>query len=140
MRLEAETWSGPQAALEYTAQAYRRQLWANQDVYVEVWSEKDTVRGTIYPVTNKFDVPFLIARGQSSETFVYESAQAIEAAGKHTAVIYQLGDHDKAGVAAWNSIQKRLRGFVSDEIELKFERLAVTPEQIGRIRAVDSTG
>lgn len=131
LRLEAETWSGPQAALKYTAQAYRRQLWTNQDVYVEVWSEKDTVRGTIYPVTEEFDVPFLIARGQSSETFVYESAQAIEATGKPTAVVYQLGDHDKTGVAAWNSIQKRLRGFVSNEIELKFERLAVTPEQIG---------
>ena len=130
LRIEAETWSGPEAALKYTAQAYRRQLWANQDVYVEVWSEKDTVRGTISPVTNQFDVPFLIARGQSSETFVYESAQAIIAADKPVAIVYQLGDHDRDGVRAWNSIQKRLRGFVPDDIVLKFERLAVTVQQI----------
>jgi hypothetical protein len=49
-------------------------------------------------------------------------------------VIYQLGDHDPSGVAAWDDIQHKLRDFVYDDIELIFERIAVTPEQIITMR------
>ena len=47
-----------------------------------------------------------------------------------TAVIYQLGDHDPSGVAAWDDIQRKLLDFVDDDIDVTFERIAVTPEQI----------
>lgn len=45
-------------------------------------------------------------------------------------VIYQLGDHDPSGVAAWDDIQRKLREFVHDGIDVTFERIAVTPDQI----------
>jgi hypothetical protein len=98
-------------------------------VHVEVWSEKDAIRGVVYPVTAQYDVPLMIARGYSSETFLQQTAEEITEHGKTTA-IYQLGDHDRDGVRAWQAIQKRLRAFVPDDIELKFDRIAVTPEQI----------
>ena len=41
--------------------------------YVEIWCEKDALAGTIYPVTSKFDVPLMVARGFASETFCYEA-------------------------------------------------------------------
>jgi len=75
----------------------------------------------------------MIARGFSSETFLWKSAQTINAAGK-TAVIYNLGDHDRSGVLAWNHVQHKLREFVAPHIEIIFERLAVTPEQIDQYR------
>ena len=107
-------------------------MWADQDVHVEVWAEKDAIRGTVYPVTAEYDVPLMIARGYSSETFLWETAEDINDEGK-PAVIYQLGDRDRDGVRAWEAIQKRLRAFVDDDIDLTFQRIAVTPEQIGRI-------
>ena len=129
LRLKPRTWSGADSMLYYTAQTYRRALWNDQDRHVEIWSEKDAIRGVVYPVTAEYDVPLLISRGYSSETFLHETAEDIAADGKD-AVIYQLGDHDRDGVRAWKAIQRRLREFVPDSIELAFERLAVTPAQI----------
>jgi hypothetical protein len=108
---------------------YRRDLWIDQDVHVEVWSEKDAIRGVVHPVTDEYDVPLMISRGFGSETFLWETAAAINDEFC-PAVIYQLGDHDPSGVAAWEDIQRKLRGFVDGRIELHFERIAVTPEQI----------
>jgi hypothetical protein len=94
-----------------------------------MWSEKDAIRGVVYPVTAEFDVPLMIARGFPSETFLHQTAEAITDDGK-PAVIYQLGDHDPSGVAAWNDIQRKLRSFVPSHIDLTFERIAVTEAQI----------
>ena len=33
-------------------------------------------------------------------------------------------------MAAWDDIQRKLRDFVDDDIDVTFERIAVTPEQI----------
>ncbi len=129
LRLKPRTFSSAQAALENTAQMYQRALWDDQGVHVEVWTEKDAIRGVVYPVTAQYDVPLLIAKGFSSETFLYETAEDINDEGC-PAVVYQLGDHDPSGVVAWDVIQRKLREFVDDEIDLTFERIAVTPEQI----------
>jgi hypothetical protein len=129
IRLKPRTYSSAQAALKNTAAMYRQALWVDQGVHVEVWTEKDAIRGVVSPVTSQYDVPLLISRGFSSETFLYETAEAINDEGD-PAVIYQLGDHDPSGVAAWEDIQRKLREFVDDDIDVTFERIAVTPEQI----------
>jgi hypothetical protein len=129
MRLKPRTFSSAQAALEHTARMYRRALWIDQNVHVEVWTEKDAIRGVVFPVTAEYDVPLMISRGFSSETSLYETAEDINREG-NPAVIYQLGDHDPSGVAAWEDIRRKLRGFVDRDIDVKFERIAVTPEQI----------
>lgn len=129
LRLQPETWTSARAALENTARMYRQSLWIDQGIHVEVWCEKDAIRGVVYPVTADFDVPLMISRGYSSETFLYQTAEDINDEGRD-AVIYQLGDHDRDGVLAWKHTQRKLREFVSNDIELIFERIAVTPEQI----------
>jgi hypothetical protein len=129
LRLKPQTWRSAEGALTLTAESYRRALWADQPVHVEVWAEKDAIRGAILPVTSQYDVPLMIAKGFASDTFLYETAAEISDEGK-PAIIYQLGDHDPAGVAAWVDIQRKLRSFVRSDIELTFERIAVTPEQI----------
>lgn len=123
-----ESWSGMDAALRETAAFYRRALWNDQEVHVEIWSEKDAIRSVIYPVTAEFDVPLMVARGFASESFLWETAQAIKSEGK-PAVIYQLGDHDPSGVSAWEHTRRRLADFAPD-VTFTFERLAITPEQI----------
>jgi hypothetical protein len=110
------------------AASYRRALWHDQDSYVEVWSEKEAISSIISEVTEEWDVPLMIARGFASESFLWETASTIRNINKPT-FVYQLGDHDPSGIVAWEHVQTRLRQF-APEVDLTFERLAVTPEQI----------
>ena len=126
--VKPRTWSRVDRALANTALSYRRALWDDQDVYVEIWSEKDAIRSVVAPVTAEFDVPLMVARGYPSESFLYDTAQAIIDTGK-PAVIYQLGDHDPSGVDAWDHTRRRLTEFAPD-VDFTFERIAVTPTQI----------
>ena len=115
----------PSAVLE-TARAYRRMVWKDLPVTVEVWCEKDALAGVIVDVTSVYDVPLLVARGYSSESFAYEAAQTIKENGK-PGIVYYVGDFDPSG---WNmsaNLEKKLRQFGAD---ISFERLAIKPEQI----------
>lgn len=127
-RRRPSTWTSLPEALDHHARAYRRDLWDQQPVYVEVWSEKDAISGTVSPITQELDVPLMVSRGYSSETFLWEAAQEIKQIGKPT-VIYQLGDHDPSGVDAWRQIKERFAEF-APTIDFRFERVAVTPAQI----------
>jgi hypothetical protein len=128
LQLRPSTWSSAGELLRNSAASYRRALWDTQKIHLEIWSEKDAIRGVVLPVTREWDVPLMIARGFSSETFLFETAQEIIEDGK-LAVIYNLGDHDGAGLHAWKDVQRKLTGF-APKIEFQFERLAVTPGQI----------
>jgi hypothetical protein len=127
--VKSRSWRDAEHALTDAVTSYRRALWQNQGVYVEVWSEKDAISEIVSEITDPWDVPLMIARGFSSETFLWKTAETINNTGK-TAVIYNLGDHDLWGVDAWIHVQDKLRAFVAPDIEIIFERLAVTPMQI----------
>jgi hypothetical protein len=129
-RIKPKTYSGVDVALADTAAFYRRALWQDEDVHLEIWSEKDAIRSVIEPVTYEYDVPLMVARGFASESFLWATAQDIVEDDKYT-VIYQLGDHDPSGVDSWRDIRTKLRRFAPD-IDFGFERIAVTPEQIDR--------
>jgi hypothetical protein len=123
-----ESHSTIEAALRNTIENYRRAVWRVQNVYSEVWVEKDALAGTIYPVTAEYDVPLMVARGYSSLTFLHSAAQEIKAKGK-PAFIYQLGDWDPSGQDAARHIEEKLREYAPG-IPIHFERLAVTEQQI----------
>jgi hypothetical protein len=120
------------AMLAITAATYRRALWANQDAYVEVWCEKDTVAGILYEVTSTYDVPLMVARGFSSESFLYESAEALKAESK-PCYIYYFGDLDPSGLLIAKQVDAGLRR-LAPGVCLHFERMAVTAEQMRQFR------
>jgi hypothetical protein len=120
------TYSGLEAYFEHGRKAYRRALWDDQDDYVEVWCEKDAIAGILHDITETWDVPLLVLRGYSSETFAYSAAEHIKEIGKPT-YIYYFGDWDKHGVNISHDIERKLRGFGA---EFNFERVAVLPHQI----------
>jgi hypothetical protein len=115
-------------ALETTARHYRKSLWRNANCYVEFWLEKDALSGVIEPITFKYDVPLMIARGYSSLSFLYTAAEYIDLLDV-PAFIYHLGDFDPSGVNAGEKIESTLRQY-APHAEIHFKRLAVTPEQI----------
>lgn len=119
-------------ALEEVARFYRRDLWRAADVYVEIWLEKDALSGVIWPITSKYDVPLMVARGYSSLTFLASAAEAINEQ-ERPCHIYHLGDLDPSGVNAGEKIEQTLRELAPDA-EIHFQRLGVTDEQVTRYR------
>ena len=127
-----QTWTSPAEALHHAANTYHKNLWADADVFVEVWVEKDALTGVIAPVTEKYDVPLRPARGYASLSFLYDAASHIDNIDK-PAFVYHLGDYDPSGVNAGETIDKTLRD-LAPGADITFERLAVTPAQIRRWR------
>jgi len=110
---------------------YRRDFWHSQNVYIEIWVEKDALRSVFAPITRKYDVPLMVAKGYSSLTFLHEAAENIkhnQGKGKRV-FIYQFGDHDPSGVNAGEKIREAL-SILCDGIT--YERVALTPSQIAK--------
>jgi len=122
------THSSLQAMLERTADTYRQAIWDDQQVYVEVWLEKDALAGVLYDVTAEWDVPLMVTRGYPSISYVHNAAEAMEAEGKPV-FVYYFGDHDPSGVDIPRKVEADLREFAPD-LDLTFIRAAVNPDQI----------
>jgi hypothetical protein len=122
------TFDSVEQALRDTAKFYRKSLWTDADSYVEIWLEKDALSGVVYPVTDMYDVPLMVARGYASLSFLYSAAEYINTLDVPTC-IYHLGDFDPSGVHAGEKIDETLRKMAPDA-EIHFERIAVTPAQI----------
>ena len=125
------THSSAENALKITADAYRRSLWDDQDSYVEIWLEKESLAGVLYAVTSEYDVPLMATKGYSSLSFLYSAAEAIKAehAKGKDVYLYQFGDHDPSGADIPRSIEDRLRK-MTDGVPFNFERIAIQPWMI----------
>jgi hypothetical protein len=117
-----------QAALEETARTYRRDIWLNQGVHVEIWCEKDALAGVLAEETHAWDVPLMVCRGFNSDSYLFEVAQYIIDAQRPT-YLYHFGDHDPSGVAIDRQINQKLREYAPG-CEIHFQRVAVTLDQI----------
>ena len=122
------TYDSVEEALNETARLYRKALWTDAEAYVEIWLEKDALAGVVYPVTNAYDVPLMVARGYASLSFLHSAAEYIGCLDV-PAYLYHLGDFDPSGVNAGEKIEETLQE-MAPWAEIYFERIAVTPEQI----------
>lgn len=128
-------------ALEATAALYRRDLWASSEFRVEVWCESDSIAGSIYDVTARWDVPLMVMRGQSSETFVHNAAEDWVADQYSRPVILYVGDHDPAGLDIEEAARDKLSAFYRDGVKaaggqntyIEWHRIGVTWEQVQRL-------
>jgi hypothetical protein len=127
------SFNGIEEAIERTARFYRKNLWADAETYVEIWLEKDALAGVIYPVTGLYDVPLMVTKGFSSETFCYEAVAARY--GDHRSYyVYYLGDLDRSGRDAAMALWEKLKRFAEDVgIEVIFETIAVNFAQVARL-------
>ena len=117
-----------QEALNETARFYRKALWSEVDAYVEIWLEKDALSGVIYPITEMYDVPLMVARGYASLSFLHSAAEHINDVNCPV-YIYHLGDYDPSGVNAGEKIEQTLRE-LAPAANIAFERIGVTKWQI----------
>jgi hypothetical protein len=115
-------------ALENTKEAYRRALWDDQAVYVEIWTEKEALASIFFQVTAEWDVPLMVVKGFTSKAFAHSAAEAIDARGK-PAFLYYFGDLDPSGLWVWKDVQAKIRRY-APKADVTFERVAVTQQQI----------
>ncbi len=124
------TFDGWQDALESTARLYRKSLWAESDVEVEIWLEKSALAGVIQPVTFEYDVPLMPTGGYSSETFAFEAVDDLRGTDK-TLVIYSLYDFDRSGKDAERSLREKVMRFGREMgVPVQFHPLGLTIEQV----------
>lgn len=69
------SYSSLNEALENTKAAYRRALWVDQAVYVEIWIEKEALASIFYSVTAEWDVPLMVVKGFTSKAFAHSAAR-----------------------------------------------------------------
>ena len=65
-------------------------------------------------------------------TFIYESAVAINETVSKPVVIYYIGDYDPAGVLIDKAIEREFRKHLDPSVDLTFERIAITAEQVSQ--------
>jgi hypothetical protein len=124
------TFSDPTQFLNSSIQLYRKALWNDIPETVEIWCEKDALAGVLYQVTELYDVPLMVTRGFSSETFCYEAIAQRHSEDDRPYFVYYLGDFDRSGVDAASALEEKLQRFAEGKFPVHFEALAVTLEQI----------
>lgn len=116
-------------AVEDTIEQYRLDRQDNQEVYIELWVEKDALSGVLKRITTHYHINLMVNRGYSSCTAMYDAFNRLKRAerkGKETYILY-LGDHDPSGLDMIRDIKDRLDEFgVSPEVI----HLGITKKQI----------
>lgn len=128
-QIKPDSYDGLTGFLDSMQDFYRRDFWKSQNTYIQIWVEKDALRSVFAPITQKYDIPLMVARGYSSLTFLTEASEEIrhfQRKGK-TAYIYQFGDYDPSGVNAGETIQETFEILCPG---VYYERAALTPGQI----------
>lgn len=118
--------------VEAAVRSYRLPRWEGQTNYVEIWVEKNGMTVSIEPVARKWHVPLVANKGYGSMTNLYEGSKRFLAAmdqDQHCFILY-LGDHDPSGLDMDQDIEKRMRMFGADILEV--ERIALTTAQVQR--------
>lgn len=128
-QVKPTSYAGLTSALKHFQRAYRRDFWAQQPVYVELWVEKDALASVLSEITSTFDVPLWVARGFSSVTAIYEAAEQIKRVGK-PAIVYHFGDLDPSGVLAAYALRDEL---IEQGADIHFVRAAITKEQVEQV-------
>lgn len=122
-------WKDGAEILDVVARQYRCDRMNDQDVYIEVWVEKDALSEVLKRVTDKWHVHLMVNRGYSSCTAMhdaYERFQEAESEGKELHILY-IGDHDPSGLDMIRDIHDRLAEF---GVEVEVSPLALTMAQI----------
>ena len=123
-------WESPSSIIDAVSKQYRIDKWSDQEHRIEVWAEKDAVKGVILPACQRLDIPFFSCRGYTSQSEMWEAAMRLR---RHIdngqqPLILHLGDHDPSGKDMTRDITDRLAEFAGREIEIN--RLALNMDQI----------
>jgi hypothetical protein len=120
------TWRDPKAMFAACVDQYRRDYWTDQSEWIEVWSEKGTVRGTLAPVLDEYGITFRVMHGYGSATALHDIAEMAQAADKTLTVLY-VGDRDPSGMHMSEiDLPDRLERYGASGCDIEIVRIAIT--------------
>lgn len=93
-------------ALKDTIEAYRLDRQRNQDIHIEVWTEKDALSGIMKRTTEKYGVKLVVNKGYTSSSAIYRAYKRFLL--KKRVIILYFGDHDPSGLDMVRDIDDRL--------------------------------
>lgn len=121
---------GLESFADDVARLYRRDYWAENAVNVEIWIEADSLASTILPTVFDWGLELYVARGFSSDSYLYSAGEAIRDDGRET-FVYVLTDFDPSGLVIAEKVAEGLPKF-AEGVPVHVERLALTREQVAR--------
>jgi len=126
-------WNDLSDFAETAGRAYRRDVWATQNNYLEVWLEKDALSGIFEDVLNDYGVTLNVGRGYDGWDSIRNAAGRY-GDGDNVTVLY-FGDFDPSGEDMFRSLGERLARFGCEpnimKISLTFadvERYSLPPD------------
>lgn len=124
----------PRDVVTRAADGFHFWKWEDQPNYVEVWVEKDALKGIVGAVCDPMDVPFFSTRGYSSVSEIYAASVRFReelAHGKEIHII-QLSDHDPSGIDMTRDIEERLNRVFGTPCHI--HRVALNMSQVEEYR------
>jgi hypothetical protein len=130
---EPPSWDSPKAAIRWAADVYRRDRTEGQQRCVVLAGEKTTLLAQLDDWFGDLGPPFVLLRGNPSQTYVDQVAARVANDGRPSVLIY-AGDLDAKGEDILRDFVKRCP--VWDDIV----QVAVTENQIGQLGLVVGPG
>ncbi len=118
-------------AVDDTINQYRLNRQEGQNVYIELWVEKDALSGVLKRITSQYHINLMVNRGYSSCTAIHDAYNRFkkeEELGKQVHILY-LGDHDPSGLDMIRDIKERLEEFGVNPI---VKPIGLTKSQINK--------
>lgn len=112
---------------ETARRSYRRDVWAMQSGYVEVWLEKDALSGIFEDALRGYGVTLNVGRGYDGWDSIHNAAVRYED-GQDVTVLY-FGDFDPSGEDMVRSLRARLGELGSEPEVIK---CALTADDVAR--------
>lgn len=134
--------TGVKNALSDTVEQYRLNRQSGQQVYIEVWVEKDALSNVFLRVTEKYHVRLMVNKGYSSCSAMHDSfirfRRQMVSNCQHGLILY-FGDHDPSGIDMVRDINKRMVEFgIHNYGRFDVDRPALTIEQILQFRCPEN--
>jgi len=121
-------WDSPADIVNTCARQFQFDKWQGQEMYMEVWVEKDALKGVVGKTCNELDIPFFSCRGYVSQSEMWEAARRLSRQNEQRGIyIIHLGDHDPSGRDMSRDINDRLNLFQCYPV---FKRIALNMDQI----------
>ncbi len=120
-------WEGLADFANTVLRSYRRDVWPEQPVYLEVWLEKDALSGIFEDVLSPYGITLNVGRGYDGWDSIHKAAQRFQ--GERDTIILYFGDFDPSGEDMVRSLRERL-AFFGCKPEIR--KCALTMEEVTR--------
>lgn len=118
--------TGVKHSLEDTYDQYRRDRQADQDIHIELWTEKDAISNILFRAIDPYHIRLVINKGYTSSSSLYDAYERfvnqINDHGKKIIILY-FGDHDPSGIDMVRDIDDRMRTFLQRGDRIDTERV-----------------